>query len=272
MPVALHVPADDGAVEHVQGGEQRGGAVPLVVVRHGAGAALLHRQAGLGAVERLDLALLVDRQHDGMGGRIDVEPDHVAQLVGEVRVVGELELLTRCGARPWARQMRCTEETLMPTVCLAIMAAVQWVASRGGSVSGQRHHARRPPLAPSGLMREGRVLSRNRPSKPASAEALLPAPDAGLRLAGAAHDLDGAEPVRRQQDDLGPPDVLLRRRCDREPVPPAAAVEAARRRSISQGACARTRMRRPSPESPSGFNCQMLSTRSSTERVETLWM
>ena len=54
-------------VEHVEGGKQRGRAVPLVVVGHGAGAPLLHRQAGLGAVERLDLALLVDRQHDRRG-------------------------------------------------------------------------------------------------------------------------------------------------------------------------------------------------------------
>ena len=37
MAVALHVAADDRAVEHVEGGEQGGGAVPLVVVGHGAG-------------------------------------------------------------------------------------------------------------------------------------------------------------------------------------------------------------------------------------------
>lgn len=41
-------------------------------------------------------------------------------------------------------------------------------------------------------------------------EALLPAPDAGLRLAGPPHDLDRADTVRRQQNDLGPPDMLLR--------------------------------------------------------------
>ena len=28
-----------------------------------------------------------------MGGRIDIEPDNIAQLVDELRVVGELELL-----------------------------------------------------------------------------------------------------------------------------------------------------------------------------------
>ena len=67
MPMPLHAAADDLAFEHVEGGKQGGGAVALVVVGHGAGAALLHGQAGLGAIERLDLALLVDREHDGMG-------------------------------------------------------------------------------------------------------------------------------------------------------------------------------------------------------------
>src|SRR6266566_6429081 len=66
VPMALHVSTDDGAVEHVEGGEQGGGAVTLVIMGQGAGAARLHRQARLGAVERLDLALLVDREYDGM--------------------------------------------------------------------------------------------------------------------------------------------------------------------------------------------------------------
>src|SRR6476620_5849840 len=68
------------------------GAMALVVVRHGAEPALLQRQARLGAIESLDLALLVERKHDGVGRRIDIEPDHVAQLVDEVRIVRELEL------------------------------------------------------------------------------------------------------------------------------------------------------------------------------------
>jgi hypothetical protein len=62
------------ANSHIQRREQGGGAVALVIVRHGAAAALLQRQAGLGAVERLDLALLIQRQH-GVGGRIDVKTD-----------------------------------------------------------------------------------------------------------------------------------------------------------------------------------------------------
>jgi hypothetical protein len=33
----------------------------------------------------------------------------------------------------------------------------------------------------------------------------LPAPDTGLRLAGLAHDLVGADAIGAQQHDLGPP-------------------------------------------------------------------
>ena len=73
----------------------------FVVVGHRAGGPFLW-QAGLSAVERLDLRLFVDREDDGMGGRIDIKPDHVAQLVDELRVVGELELLNPV----WLETMR----------------------------------------------------------------------------------------------------------------------------------------------------------------------
>ena len=61
MAMAFHALADDLAFEDVESGEQGRGAVPFVVVGDCAGAPLLHRQARLGAVERLDLALLIDR-------------------------------------------------------------------------------------------------------------------------------------------------------------------------------------------------------------------
>ena len=64
----------------------------FVVLGHRSSTARLHRQIGLGAVERLDLALLIDRENDGMGWRIDIEADDVAQLVDKLRVGGELEL------------------------------------------------------------------------------------------------------------------------------------------------------------------------------------
>ena len=80
MAVALHTATDHLAFEHVEGGKQRGRAAPLLIMRHGAGSPLLHRQTRLGSVERLDLALLVDRQHDGVRRRIDIEADNLAQL------------------------------------------------------------------------------------------------------------------------------------------------------------------------------------------------
>jgi hypothetical protein len=99
VPVALHAAADDAAVENVQRGEQRGGAVALVIVGHGATAAALERQSGLGAVERLDLAL-VERQHHGVRRRVDVEADDIAQLGGELGIGGQLELADAMRLQP----------------------------------------------------------------------------------------------------------------------------------------------------------------------------
>ncbi len=92
MAVALHVAADDRSVENIERGEQRRRAVPLVVMRHGSGAALRQRKAGLGAVERLNLALLINREHDGVRRRIDVQADDIAQLRDEFRIVRKFEL------------------------------------------------------------------------------------------------------------------------------------------------------------------------------------
>jgi hypothetical protein len=101
-------------------------------MRHRSGTAPLQRRAGLGAAENLNLALLVNREHDGMRRRIDIKPDDIAQLGGELRVGRQLELTHPMRLQPVVRQMRCTEETLIPAAS-AIMLAVQWVVSPGGS-------------------------------------------------------------------------------------------------------------------------------------------
>ena len=56
MAMALHVAADDGAVDDVERGKKGRGAMALVVVGHGAEPPLLQRQARPGAVKGLDLA------------------------------------------------------------------------------------------------------------------------------------------------------------------------------------------------------------------------
>src|SRR5580765_8759339 len=88
VAVALHAAASDLALENVECCEQRGRAVALVIMGHGARPAALHGQAGLSAVERLDLALVVDRKDDGMGRGIDVEADDVLELGGEGWILG----------------------------------------------------------------------------------------------------------------------------------------------------------------------------------------
>ena len=68
-----------------------------------------------------------------MGGRIDTKTDDIAQIVDELGWLESLNWWTRCGWRPCVRQMRWTELALIPTA-FAIIVAVQWVASAGGSV------------------------------------------------------------------------------------------------------------------------------------------
>jgi len=52
-----------------------------------------HRQDRLFPVERLDLALLVDAEHQCPIGRRQVEPDDVADLVDEQGITRQLERL-----------------------------------------------------------------------------------------------------------------------------------------------------------------------------------
>jgi len=71
--------------------EQVGRAVALVVVGHRAGPARDHRQAWLGAVDRLALGLLIEAEHHRPLGRVQVQPDDIDELGLELRGVGDLE-------------------------------------------------------------------------------------------------------------------------------------------------------------------------------------
>ena len=71
--------------------EQIDGAVALVVMGHRAGPARLHRQRRLGAVQRLTLGLLIEAEHHRPRRRVEIQPDHVDQLLLEPRIVADLE-------------------------------------------------------------------------------------------------------------------------------------------------------------------------------------
>ena len=81
-----HAPGQD-----VQRSEQRGRAVPLVVMGHGRRATLGHRQRRLGTVQRLHGRFLIHAQHDRLLRGVHVQPDNVDQLLLETRICGQLE-------------------------------------------------------------------------------------------------------------------------------------------------------------------------------------
>src|SRR5438874_10702975 len=134
---------------------------------HGAAAPGLDRQSRLGAVERLDLRFLVDRQNHGMRRRVHIEPDNVFDLLGEGGIVDRLNVRTRCGWRWCACQMRWTARSDRPTA-LAMARPVQWVASPDGSAQVSSSTLATVAVG-TGFLPGGRVLSRNRPFIPASA-------------------------------------------------------------------------------------------------------
>src|ERR1700730_4467211 len=65
-------------------------------------------------------------------------------------------------------------------------------------------------LGPEWLDARGPRLVAKRALEPFFHKAFLPALDAGLGFASSSHDLVRADPIGSEQDDLSPPDVLLR--------------------------------------------------------------
>lgn len=133
----------------------------------------------------------------------------VAQLVDELGIVGELELPPAMG-RQAVRLPDASDRAGADAGSLRHHV--------GGPVCGLarrvrqrlRHHAYGHLGAERGNARWPRLVAQQS-FEACRGEALLPAPHAGLGLAGLPHDLDGTGAVSAQQDDLGAPDVLLRR-------------------------------------------------------------
>ena len=81
-------------------GVEVGGAVTHVGVGAPRRRTREHRQHRRGPIECLDLGLLVDAQHDRGVGRVEVEPDDVADLVDEQRIGRQLEVLDAVRLEP----------------------------------------------------------------------------------------------------------------------------------------------------------------------------
>ena len=97
VAMALLALGDELSGGDVEGGEQGGGAVTDVILGDPFDVAQPHRQHRLDVVECLDLGFLVDTQHDGVVGRVEIEADDIAHLLDEEGVVGELEVALAVG-------------------------------------------------------------------------------------------------------------------------------------------------------------------------------
>jgi hypothetical protein len=164
MAVALHALSDHRTGGDIQRGKQGGGPMPLVVVRHGASPALLHRQPRLGAIECLNQALLVDAQHQGFVRRVEVEADDILHLSTNCLSFDNLKPRVRCGFSPCAFQIRCTLVWPRPTA-RAIVRVLQCVAAAGFSRSVFSTTSAIFSAVKGGL-RPGRVASHRNPSIP----------------------------------------------------------------------------------------------------------
>ena len=209
MPVACHAAPDHRAVEHVERGEQRGAC--RGACSRGSwsrrGPASSATPAGCGRAPGPATSRRARGRWRGAAGRGTGR--RRPELLGEGRVGRQLE-----AAHPMRRQARLLPDLVhlgrrnaarlghrahRPVRRLAGRRLVQGPAARLGHLGrAQRRDPRRPGPIAQQPVDAGREI------------ALLPAPDRRLGQTRPAHDLRGANPSRRQQHHLSPPDMLLR--------------------------------------------------------------
>ena len=76
MAVARIALSDDAPFDHLKGRKESGRTVAFIVVGEGAAPSRFERQTRLGAIQRLNLTLLVHTKHDGILRRSEVTPLH----------------------------------------------------------------------------------------------------------------------------------------------------------------------------------------------------
>jgi hypothetical protein len=75
----------------IEGGEQAGGAMPLVVMRAAFGLARTHRQQGRSTIQGLNLALLVHAKDQRAVRWMEIKSHDIAHLVDQQRIATQLE-------------------------------------------------------------------------------------------------------------------------------------------------------------------------------------
>ena len=98
--------------------------VAFVVVGEGAAPPLLQRLPGLRAVQGLHLALLIAGQNNGVFRRVQIQTDHILQLLDKLFVVGKFE---------GACQMRLQAMSPPDSPYLDSLTPVAWPSRTGSS-------------------------------------------------------------------------------------------------------------------------------------------
>ena len=189
-------------------GEQRGRAVSDIIVGHRSALAGLERQTRLGAVERLDLRLLVNREHQRVGGRRHVEADDVFELGDKVRIVRAFEGSETMGLQlmglpnPLHRAQRDTHDLGHGAAGPVGDFARRLAAGQGDQPLNISVRHRRLARLSAALTKKTVDTRLGKPP--------LPAPDRGSTNTGKPGDLGDVQPIRRVQNDLGAGHMFLR--------------------------------------------------------------
>jgi hypothetical protein len=100
MPMSQLALGEDLAVGDVEGCEERRRTVANVVLRDAFDVAQSQRQQRLRALERLDLALFIDTQHQRIVRWMQIQAGHITHLLNENGSVESLKDFERCGCTP----------------------------------------------------------------------------------------------------------------------------------------------------------------------------
>src|SRR3984893_7756155 len=206
-PMANQTFADDFAGRDVERGKQRRGAVALIIMGHGSGAAFLQRQARLGPVECLNLTFLVDGQHKRPLRRVEVKADDVLDLNDKAGIGRQLETFD---------EMRL--ETVFGTDALHTRMADAHLFRHGAhtpvrGVDGTLFHGLLDDLefdrCADWLPAGGLERPFTSPSTPASAKYSCQRHTVVLETPNLSHDRHDAMTIRRHEDDPCAFDDLL---------------------------------------------------------------
>jgi len=89
--MTLGEPSDHLTVQDVKGRIQTGGAVPFVIVSVALNLSWPQLSFWLSTIQSLDLRFLVNRQNQGVIGRVQIQTNHIKNLLGKVWIVADFE-------------------------------------------------------------------------------------------------------------------------------------------------------------------------------------